>query len=183
MDDLSLFIQDIIENSINAKANHIQLFIDENIKKNELVVEIIDDGCGMSEETLKKVLNPFYTTRKTRNVGLGLSFFRESVMQTGGHFTITSSLGEGTKVKAVYVLNHIDTPPLGKIEDTIVAILSDQRVTHFVYTHQFEQEKFELNSDDLLKVLEIECFNDPQILVLIKNYVVDLLKNIRGGTK
>lgn len=183
MDDLSYFIQDIVENSLNVKAKNIQLYINENVLSNRITVRITDNGCGMDKETLSKVLNPFYTTRTTRKVGLGLSFFRESALQTGGSFDITSSLGLGTIVEARYVLNHIDTPVLGDIAETIMTILTHPILEHFVYVHEYNQKSFHLDTDELKHTLEIVSFEDPQLLLLIKQYITDLLKEIRGGTK
>ena len=69
MKELSLNILDITKNSVTAGAENIEIFLIED-EKGILTITIKDDGCGMSEETLNKVSNPFYTTRTTRKVGM-----------------------------------------------------------------------------------------------------------------
>ncbi len=181
MDDLSLFIQDIVENSLNAKSNNITLKINENPNEDYLIIEIIDDGIGMDQLTLKKVTNPFYTTRTTRKVGLGLSFFKESVLQTGGDFQIRSTPGLGTYVYAKYISSHIDMPPVGDIALTIQAILVHAALKHFVYLHRYLDKEFHFDTHEIMETLEITSFTDVSLLQDIKQYITDLLKEIRGG--
>ena len=83
MKELSLSILDIAQNSFTAGASLTEILITE--EGNRFIIQVKDDGCGMSEETLNKVSNPFYTTRTTRKVGLGIPLFRLAAEQTGGH--------------------------------------------------------------------------------------------------
>ena len=76
MEELSLHILDVCQNSIQANATLIELFIDDDVINNTFTIEIIDNGQGMDKETLRKVSDPFYTTRTTRKVGLGISLFK-----------------------------------------------------------------------------------------------------------
>lgn len=181
MEDLSSFIQDIVENSLNVKADNIQLLITEDTLQKTLLIEIIDDGVGMSEETLKKVEDPFYTTRTTRKVGLGLSFFKQSVLQTEGQFRITSKLGEGTSVFALYNTDHIDMPPTGDIPSTIITILTHPSLKHFIYNHQIDELNFRFDTEEVKNVLGITSFEDVTLLQDLKQYIQDLLEEIRGG--
>ncbi|MGD9910019.1 MAG: ATP-binding protein [Candidatus Izemoplasmatales bacterium] len=181
MEDLSSFIQDIVENSLNVQAENIQLLITEDTLQKTLLIEIIDDGIGMSEETLQKVEDPFYTTRTTRKVGLGLSFFKQSVLQTEGKFKITSTLGEGTSVFALYNTFHIDMPPVGDLSSTIQTILAHPALKHFIYNHQIDDANFRFDTEEVKNVLGVTSFNDVTLLQDIKQYIQDLLDNIRGG--
>ncbi|MBN2270750.1 MAG: ATP-binding protein [Sedimentisphaerales bacterium] len=119
MEDLSLHILDIVENSIAAAAKRIEIKIDENEAKDLLTIEISDDGKGMDEQTLKKALDPFFTTRKTRRVGLGLSLLAQAAKDSGGTFDLSSAPGEGTTVRATFRLSHPDCKPMGDIEETL----------------------------------------------------------------
>jgi len=181
MEDLSQFIQDIIENSLNVNADTIQLLITEDSKEKTLLIEIIDDGIGMSEETLKKVEDPFYTTRTTRKVGLGLSFFKQSVLQTEGQFKITSRLGEGTSVFALYNTSHIDMPPVGDLSMMVQTVLTHPSLKHFIYNHQSDEAHFRFDTEEVKNVLGISSFDDVSLLQDIKKYIQDLLEEIRGG--
>ena len=84
MRELSLHILDIVQNSLTAQAQNIEIIINEDTVEDKLVVVIKDDGRGMDEQTLNKVLNPFYTTRTTRKVGLGLPLLAANAQACGG---------------------------------------------------------------------------------------------------
>ena len=113
MRELALNVLDITENSLSAGAKLIQITLDIRFSADTFSITIEDDGCGMSEEMLARVTDPFTTTRTTRKVGMGLPLFRYSAESTGGSFSITSKEGEGTRVCAVYHIGHIDRIPLG----------------------------------------------------------------------
>ena len=119
MEDLSLHILDIVENSIAASAKKVEIKIDEDEAKDLLTIEVSDDGKGMDEQTLKKALDPFFTTRKTRRVGLGLSLLAQAARDAGGTFDLSSAPGEGTTVRATFRLSHPDCKPMGDIEETL----------------------------------------------------------------
>ena len=123
MQDLSLHILDIVENSIAASATRIRILIAEDTERDLLSLEISDNGAGMDAETQKKVLDPFYTTRTTRRVGLGLPLLAQAAREGGGHLELDSEPGRGTTVKAVFQLSHPDRKPLGDIAATLETIL------------------------------------------------------------
>ena len=112
MIELSLNVLDIVQNSIHAGASLIKITVAINTSKDNLLIEIEDNGQGMSKEQVEKVSDPFFTTRTTRNIGLGLPFFKYAAISTGGSFHIYSSLGEGTRVNGSFTLSHIDRIPL-----------------------------------------------------------------------
>lgn len=119
MEDLSLHILDIVENSLRANAKHIEIKLIQDEKTDKLTLEVIDDGEGMSEETMKQSLNPFFTTKRGKKVGLGLPFLAQSAEEAGGKLEIESMKGKGTKVTAEFTLSHIDRKPIGNIEETV----------------------------------------------------------------
>ena len=124
MKELSLNILDIAMNSVKAKAENIGIFIEETDET--LCVTISDDGCGMSEEMVKSVTDPFCTTRTTRKVGMGIPLLKLAAEQTGGEFSIKSSDrpdDHGTVTKAVFYKNHIDFTPLGDVISSITTLI------------------------------------------------------------
>jgi signal transduction histidine kinase len=123
MQDLSLHILDIVENSLAASASRIEIVIVEDTRADSLSLEIRDNGRGMDPETRTKALDPFFTTRTTRRVGLGLPLLAQAARQGGGTFEIASEPGRGTAVKAVFRLSHPDRKPLGDVAETLRAIL------------------------------------------------------------
>ncbi len=123
MEDLSLHILDIMENSLAASANRIEITIAEDTLDDRLSLEIRDNGRGMDAEARSNALDPFYTTRTTRRVGLGLSLLAQAAKQSGGTFELVSEPGRGTTVRAAFQLNHPDMKPLGDIAETLRTIL------------------------------------------------------------
>ncbi len=146
MEDLSLHILDIVENSIEAKASKIRIKVNEDMKKNLLTIEIKDNGDGMDKETIKKILDPFYTTRTTRRVGLGLSLLAQATKESGGNIKIKSIIGKGTSVKAVFQYNHVDRKPLGDIEKTLTTLIVGNPEINFIYEHRRGDVKFKLDT-------------------------------------
>jgi signal transduction histidine kinase len=136
MEDISLHILDIVENSVAANADTIEIRITEDTEKDLLSLEIIDNGLGMDEETVKKVLDPFYTSKTVRRFGLGLPLLSEAAIAANGHLSITSKRGEGTKIRADFQYSHIDRKPLGDISQTIFTLVMGNPETDFVFTHK-----------------------------------------------
>jgi signal transduction histidine kinase len=135
MEDLSLHILDIAENSIAAAARTIEIIIDEDREKDLLTIEIKDDGKGMDQKTLKKALDPFFTTRKTRRVGLGLSFLAQAAEESGGKLELKSIPDEGTTTRATFHLSHPDCKPMGDIDETIRTLIISHPEINFVFEH------------------------------------------------
>jgi len=151
MEDLSLHILDVVENSIAANASKIVIKIIEEKSKDSLVIEIKDNGRGMNRETINKVLDPFYTTRTTRRVGMGLSLLAQAARESNGNFEINSKVGEGTEVKATFQYSHIDRKPIGNMNDTIVTLIISHPEINFIYEYQNEKENYILDSKEIMK--------------------------------
>jgi len=176
--ELSLHILDIVHNSVKAQAHLITVDIKEDIVANTFGIVITDDGCGMSEEFLADVTSPFRTTRTTRRVGMGLSLFQNAAEQTGGTFHISSKLGEGTRVEAVFVHNSIDRQPLGDMASTMVSLVSLAPQTEFVYTHCCNGETFCFDTRQIREVLGEVNITEPEILEWIASYIREGLAEI-----
>jgi anti-sigma regulatory factor (Ser/Thr protein kinase) len=148
MEDISLHILDIAQNSLEAGASLIDIQILENLREDRLIVKVQDDGRGMDPETLAKATDPFFTTRSTRSVGMGLSLMAAAAKATGGSFTVQSKPGQGTTVTAVFQHGHIDRAPLGDIETTLMVLLAGQPDRSILFHHRVEDRDFELDSRD-----------------------------------
>ena len=149
MEDISLHILDIVENSIVAKAKRIEIRVIEDIEENLFIVEIEDDGEGMDEATVKRVLDPFFTTRTTRKVGLGLPMLAQSARESGGDLKINSEAGKGTRVKATFQYDHPDRRPIGNIKETLMSLVSSHPEVDFVYEHKRGEEVLRLDTRDI----------------------------------
>jgi signal transduction histidine kinase len=136
MEDLSLHILDIVENSIAAMAGRIEIRVEEDQARDLVTIEIKDDGNGMDEQTLKKALDPFFTTRTTRRVGLGLSLLAQAARDSEGAFDLSSKPGEGTTVNATFRLSHPDCKPMGDIGQTMQVLVTAHPEIEFLYEHK-----------------------------------------------
>lgn len=134
MRELSLHILDALENSVEAGASCIGLIIVEDLAADRLTITIRDNGRGMSEEQLGRVLDPFFTTRSVRHVGLGIPLFGAAAERCNGSLTVASELGKGTVLQAIFQHSHIDRAPLGDMAGTLLAIiLTGSCDVHYVH--------------------------------------------------
>lgn len=150
MEDLALHILDIAQNSIEAGADTIRIEISEAPGEDRLEIKVSDNGKGMDRETLARAADPFFTTRGTRKVGLGLSLMAAAAQATGGRLSITSSRGEGTTVIAEFKLGHIDRAPIGDLETTLMVLLAGHPGIHILFRHRIGKRPFDLDSADLI---------------------------------
>lgn len=172
MKELSLNILDITENSVKAGATLTEISIIES--GDILTLTIKDDGCGMSDEILKSVENPFYTTRTTRKVGLGIPLLKLAAEQTGGDLKIVSSTknhNHGTTVTARFFKNHLDFTPLGDIKETVVTLIQGHPNTDFLFTHQINNVEIKLDTRELRVVLEGVPLDTYEVIVWIHEYL------------
>lgn len=178
MKDLSMHIMDIVQNSTRAKATLTQIIVNELPSKNQLIIEISDNGSGMDNEMVKQVSNPFFTSRTTRKVGLGIPLLIQNAEQAGGHVKIHSELGKGTSVKAFFEHDHIDRIPWGDISGTITLIIAGNPNVDFIYKHNFKNKKFEIDSRVIKQELEGLPINQPEVINFIKEMIEENLNNM-----
>lgn len=168
---------DVVQNSISAAASLITVKLEENKATGRLTIAISDNGCGMTPEQLKNVQSPFFTTRTTRSVGLGVPLFKMASEMTGGSFNITSKLGEGTTTTAEFVYNHIDMTPVGDINETVLLLVYSNPDIDFVYEKSVTGEdgtanSFELDTRELREVLgEDVPLNSPDVTAWIREFL------------
>lgn len=169
MKDIAFHITDIAENCIRAGAGEINIEI--SLTGRELVLTVKDNGCGMSEETVRKVTDPFYTTRTTRRVGLGLPFLIQNAEQTGGYVEIDSKEGVGTKVKAVFFTDNIDCPPPGDLADTLMQIIAGNPSVNTVLVLKNGPDSYILSTKEISDILDGVPIGHPQVATLIKEMI------------
>jgi hypothetical protein len=179
MNDLSLYILDIAQNSIAAKASIIEIIIEENASKNLLSLTIKDNGIGMTKEIISKVTDPFFTTRNTRTVGLGIPFLKMASNLAEGELTIDSTLGLGTSIEATFKLNHINTPPLGAIEETLFLLMIHPELKDLKYNHVVDDSTFTFNLGTINSILDGVPLTEPSIMTYLKSYIKDNIINLR----
>jgi len=178
LEDLSLHILDIVENAIAAKAKRIVILVMEEPSEDRLVIEIKDDGIGMDEEMSRKAIDPFFTTRTSRKVGLGLSLMAQAAQEAGGMLRIESELGKGTKVIATFQYHHIDRKPLGSMVETMATLLLGNPELDISYTHQKEGKSYVFNSRELRGRFKNRSLTHPEVIRWLKIHLKEGLAQI-----
>ena len=178
MEDLSLHILDIVENAIAAKARRIEVSVLEEPGEDRLTIEIKDDGFGMDEEIRQKAMDPFFTTRTSRKVGLGLSFLAQAAQEAGGKLEIESQPGDGTKVKATFQYGHIDRKPLGSMTETMVMLILGNPDVDFHYTHVKGERSYTLKSEWMREKFHDQASVAPETIRWLKNHLQEGLAGI-----
>ncbi|MCK4258041.1 MAG: ATP-binding protein [Halanaerobiales bacterium] len=178
MRELSLHILDIVQNSIRADAKEIRISIDINTTTDQMIILIKDNGCGMSNEMMEKVLDPFTTTRTTRRVGLGLPLFKAAAERCDGDLVLQSEVGKGTTVRTLFGFNHIDRAPLGDIEATIITLIQGKPDIDFIYHHQYDELVYDLSTKEMREELEGVPLNHPMVLDFVRKDIQEGLENM-----
>ena len=182
MEDLSLHILDVVENSIKAKANRIEIRLREDASADRLTLEIADDGMGMDAETVNKVLDPFFSTKETRRIGLGLPLLAEAARAANGEFAIDSQPGKGTKVTATFQASHIDMKPLGDIAQTVVTLVMGHPDIDILYSHHFDRTHYSLDTKEIKAHLNGISIATPEVIRFIRDHINEGLENLRRPT-
>jgi K+-sensing histidine kinase KdpD len=181
MKDLSLHILDIAQNSISAGAKNVIIDITENTQGNLFTILIQDDGKGIPADIIERVTDPYYTSRSTRKVGLGLPLFKQNAEMAGGEFKINSEPGRGTVVKAAFKHDHLDRPPLGDIAGVIVILVSSNPEIDWYYKHAKDDSEYIFDTREVREVLDDVPLNEPSVGRYLRDMIRENLKELGVG--
>ncbi len=168
MEDISLHILDIAENSIRAEARTITIMIAREVQSDLLRVEVADDGKGMDPRTLAKVNDPFFST-KGKKTGLGIPLLTQAAEQAGGAVTIDSEAGRGTRLTVTFQWSHVDRPPVGSMVDTLLTLIAGHPDRDFVYEERSGNAVFRFDTREIKGDLEGVPISAPAAMEAIKN--------------
>jgi len=171
LEDLSLHILDLVENSIAAKAKEIAISIQEDSREDRLVIEIKDDGMGMDHEVSEKATDPFFTTRSSRRVGLGLSLMAQAAQEAGGGLRIESELEKGTRVVATFQYRHIDRKPLGDMIETMTTLILGNPELKIFYTHSKDGKSYVFSSQVLKERFKNQSLTHPDVIQWLRKHL------------
>jgi len=176
--ELALHILDIAENSTRAGARHVHIHLNEDPEHDLLTLEITDDGVGMDKDTLAKALDPFYTTKKVRRVGLGLPMLAQAAEITGGKLILTSEPGQGTQLKVTFGLRHLDRQPLGDAAGVMVTLVAGNPDIDFTYSHERQDKIYLFSTEEIKTEIEDIPINHVEVLKYIRTHIGEGLKEI-----
>ena len=180
MRELSLNVLDIVQNSVSAGASLIEIGVTESAES-VMTIRISDNGCGMDAQQLQAVSDPFYTTRTTRKVGMGIPLYRMAAEQTGGGLEIESQKGVGTCVTATFHTDSIDCAPLGDMAATMCVLIGANESVDFVYTHTTPGGAFTVDTRSLRELMQGVPLSEPDVLNWIRYYIREQTEIIGGG--
>lgn len=182
MKEVSLHILDIAENSVAANAKLIEISVEEDSALNRLTVKIVDDGKGMDEQTARRVVDPFVTSRTTRKVGLGIPMFKVGAEMCDGAFELHSEVGKGTSIMASYRLDHLDRPPLGDMAETMTTLVVCNPDIDFVYRYSVDGKTYAFDTREIRAVLGPDIpLNFPEIIAWIRSNLIEGIQELNGG--
>ena len=181
MQDLAMQILEILMNSIGAKAGKVILRMRDSLQDNRIEIEVEDNGSGMSEEMVRKVADPFTTTRTTRKIGMGVAFMKGLTEQCDGTFDIRSTPGIGTVVSASIRRDHIDAPPMGDLGEMIMYCIQADETIDIEFHYKTDTDEFVFLSSEIREQLDGVSLMEPEILIWIKEYINEGITHAKEG--
>lgn len=173
MIELALHILDIAQNSLRAEASLVEITVDEDLRNDRLVIEISDNGCGMTPEEVEKALDPFYTTKKVRRFGLGLPMLKQAALQCDGDFKIESEPGKGTSLKVMFRHSHIDRQPLGDVAGALIALILEKPETDIQFTYRLNECEYVMDTRQMRGVLDGVPLNNMDVISFIRENIIE----------
>lgn len=178
MEDISLHILDIAENCLRAGSTKIEIEMEIDTILDRVTITVRDNGKGMTEAEIKLATDPFYSTKITRRIGLGILLLLESASQANGSVRIESEPGKGTTVTAWFELSHVDRRPFGEITETFITLIAGNPDVSFIYTSTIDGEKFTLATDEIKKSIREVPINSPEVLSFIRKELTEHEKSL-----
>ena len=180
MRELAQHILDLIQNAIEAGASLVEVEITEDVAENRLRMVVRDNGRGMSAEMVARVTDPFFTTRTTRHVGLGLPLLKAAAQGCGGDMVIHSQLGVGTEVVAELQLDHIDRAPLGDMHSSLMGALLSTSGADMAYRHRVDENEFAFDTREMRAILGDIPLAHPQVRNWLDDFLREGFSELRG---
>ncbi|TRX64296.1 sensor histidine kinase [Carboxylicivirga sp. M1479] len=176
MKDLSMHIMDIVQNSVRAKASNVELNI--QLDSQWLEIKVVDDGTGMDADTLEKVTDPFYTSRTTRKVGLGIPLIKQNAELTNGEMILKSILGKGTTLIAKFGLKHWDRPPIGNLSSTVAMMMTGNDGVNLQFSLKRGADEFAISTNEVKEVMGDVDIRMPQVTSFLKEMIEENIKEL-----
>lgn len=180
MNDLSLHLIDIIQNSISAGATLITLRVAEDNAADTLTLTVEDNGRGMTAQQVEKLSDPFFTTRTTRRVGMGIPLFRQSAEQAGGELTVESTVGKGTVVRASFQNSHIDRPPLGNVANSFILMVSANPELDFIFEYTYDGRVYVFDTREVKEALDGISLAEPAVIRMLTEMIEENVKDLKN---
>lgn len=183
MRELSLHILDVVENGVTAGASCICIRVEESIAADLLRISVHDNGRGMPDAKIKRIEDPFVTTRTTRRVGLGLALLAAAARRCDGDISVNTAPGRGTEVTATFRHSHIDRAPLGDMAATLGTLILGNPRVDFVYVHRLDDKEFTFDTREIKAELEIVDLSDSVVVTYLTESIRRSLNTLAGSDR
>jgi len=178
IEDLSFHIVDVVQNSVTAGADRVEIVIEASVRKDRIQLKICDNGRGMDTDTVRRVQDPFYTTKSGKKVGLGIPLMKETALHCDGAFELTSRLDKGTRIRAEYRLTHIDTPPMGPVDETIFQLIVATPEVNMVFVWMTDAGRFAVSTHEIREQIGEMSLTHPAVLSFLRNYLRENIQKL-----
>lgn len=185
MREIALHLLDLAENSVAAQANQISIQVIEDFGTDRLRLRLQDNGKGMTPEMVQQVSDPFYTSRTTRKVGLGIPLLKAAAQACEGDLIIHSQPGKGTAVEIDFQHSHIDRMPLGDLPNTILTLIVSHPEVNWKFDYQALDGQneplahFEFDDQPIKEVLEGVSLCEPEVLSYLRSHLQEGVQNVQ----
>lgn len=167
---------DIVQNSVSAGATFIAISVEKS--GDLLSLTIADDGKGMTAAQVAKLSDPFFTTRTTRKVGMGIPLLKMSAEQSGGMVHIESEPGTGTIVRADFGYSNIDRPPLGDLANAFMLLASSNPTIRFALSASSDGKEYSFDTEDAREILGEDFLSGFSVVREIENMIRENIKSL-----
>ncbi len=171
LERLTDHIMDIAMNSVRAGGRNVTIAVISKKEGNLLTITITDDGAGMTEDVVRAAKDPFFSTKEKKGIGLGIPLLQGAAEMCGGDFSLESSPGKGTTVRAAFALDHPDLPPLGNLKETILLLCVSNPEVRFVFHYQDDGKEFVLDTREIHELLDGVPISHPEVIDFLKRYL------------
>lgn len=183
MKELALHLLDLAENSVSAQAQQVSLSVLEDPTRDDLRLVVADDGCGMDAATAARIVDPFYTSRSTRRVGLGLPLLKLAAEAAAGGLEVQSAVGQGTTITVWFQRSHIDRMPLGDLAGTWLSLLVGHPEVHWLFRYTAGEVAFELDDAALKHTLGEVPLTEPGVLEYIREWLEAGVAEVKAAAR
>lgn len=171
VEDIGFHLFDLVQNAVAAGARVVRLEIRDAGDDDGLEIVVADDGRGMDERTLLKVQDPFFTSKRFKKVGLGIPLLKATAEVCGGDFSISSRPGHGTRVQARLRRGHLDCPPLGDLEGTLLTLMTSLEGIDLRFAFRSPRGEFSVSSAEARAQAGGLPLSHPDVFRFLKEYI------------
>lgn len=175
MRELAEHILDIAFNSLEAGARRLRIEVTEESAADRIAIRVIDDGRGMDPEEARRATDPFYTTRPTRRVGLGLPMLAQAARACEGDLVVHSRSGEGTTITAWLRASHVDRQPMGDMAATLVTLIAAAPEIDLEYQHEVDGRRFSFSAARARELAGETSLAHPAVARWLREYLDEQL--------